>query len=147
MDAILRRQFVDGLLPPESGEGYPCLELTAVLSSLMTHGASLVSLGVLAYSVVQFSGYIISTPFGAGPGGSVTIKAGVLEIDGGFIQAQSAAESTGSAGAITVTARRITLTGGAQISSGMRMEPKRKVLPSVAKEKTFGTKTPGMLAS
>src|SRR6266436_1226858 len=41
MDAILRRQFVDGLLPPESGEGYPCLELTAVLSSLMTHGASL----------------------------------------------------------------------------------------------------------
>src|SRR5437764_1196809 len=28
MDAILRRQFVDGLLPPDSGEGYPCLALT-----------------------------------------------------------------------------------------------------------------------
>jgi len=59
MDPILRRSFVDGLLTPDGGECYPCLELTAVLSPLMTHGASLVSLFVLAYSVVQFSGYII----------------------------------------------------------------------------------------
>src|SRR6266566_1665424 len=59
MDPILRRQFVHRLFTTDGSEGHPGFELTAVLPSLLTHGASLVPLVVLAYSVVQFSGYII----------------------------------------------------------------------------------------
>jgi filamentous hemagglutinin family protein len=61
---------------------------------------------------------IASNTHGAGPGGSVTINATSLELDQGFIQAQAAKTSVGDAGAIAVTAESVTLTGGAQISSG-----------------------------
>ncbi|MBM3225275.1 MAG: flagellar protein FlaG, partial [Candidatus Tectomicrobia bacterium] len=60
MDPVFHCQLVHRLLTPDGGECHPGFELAAMLSSLLTHGASLVSLAVLAYSVVQFSGYIIA---------------------------------------------------------------------------------------
>jgi len=63
---------------------------------------------------------IASNTHGAGPGGSVSIHATSLEVDQGFIQAQAAATSVGDAGTIAVSAGRVTLTGGAQISSSTR---------------------------
>src|SRR6266404_5055363 len=60
MDPIFRCQLVHRLLTPDGGECHPCFELAAMLPSLLTHGASLAPLVVLAYSVVQFSGYIIN---------------------------------------------------------------------------------------
>ena len=56
---ILRRPCVDGLLASDGSECDPCFACTAMLPSLMTYGTSLVFLIVLAYCVVQFSGYII----------------------------------------------------------------------------------------
>ena len=63
---------------------------------------------------------IASNTRGAGPGGSVSITATSLEVDQGFIQAQAAENSVGEAGTIAVSAGRVTLTGGAQISSSTR---------------------------
>src|SRR5256712_9924961 len=81
MDPILRRQFVHRLFTPDGSEGHPGFELTAVLPSLLTHGASLVPLAVLAYSVVQFSGYIILKPV-LGKSAATRSKAGMtLSID------------------------------------------------------------------
>jgi hypothetical protein len=66
---------------------------------------------------VREGGAILSSTEGAGPAGSITIKAGALEMNGGDIQARAEEGSTGSAGAITVTAGHVTLTGLAQIDS------------------------------
>src|SRR5207244_922561 len=62
-------------------------------------------------------GAIASDAFGVGQSGRVTVNTTVLEMESGLIEAQTAAGSMGDAGAIAVTARNVTLTGGARINS------------------------------
>jgi len=62
-------------------------------------------------------GAIASDTSSAGQGGRVTVKTTTLEMAGGLIEAQTAVGSKGDAGAIAVTARDVTLTGGARINS------------------------------
>jgi filamentous hemagglutinin family protein len=60
---------------------------------------------------------ITASTTGPGQGGSVTISVGTLEMDGGSINASAGEKSLQGAGAVTVIARRATLTGGAIIDS------------------------------
>jgi hypothetical protein len=66
---------------------------------------------------VREGGTLLSSTEGAGPAGSVIIKAEALEMNGGDIQARAEKGSTGSAGTVAVTAGRVALTGLAQIDT------------------------------
>lgn len=92
-------------------------ENSAIGSGTSGAGASGMVMVEAGQVSVREGGAILSSTEGAGPAGSITIKAGALEMDGGDIQARAERGSTGSAGAITVTAGRVTLTGLAQIDS------------------------------
>ena len=59
MDPRLRGQCVHRFLTTDGGACHPRFELAAVLPSLVTHSTWLLLLPTLAYSVVQFLGYII----------------------------------------------------------------------------------------
>jgi large exoprotein involved in heme utilization and adhesion len=92
-------------------------EGSAIGSDTSGAGASGMVLVEAGRMTVRDGGAILSSTEGAGPAGRITIKAGALEMEGGDIQARAEEGSTGSAGAITVTAGRVTLTGLAQIDS------------------------------
>jgi large exoprotein involved in heme utilization and adhesion len=61
---------------------------------------------------------VSSDTYASGAAGRVTVSAPILSMDDTQISSQSNESSTGDAGTVVVGGRNITLTGGAQISSG-----------------------------
>jgi hypothetical protein len=61
---------------------------------------------------------LFSNAFSSGDAGRLSISTPLLTMDKGLIQALAAQDSRGNAGSLEVRLGRLTLTGGAQISSG-----------------------------
>ena len=60
---------------------------------------------------------LVSGTYGSGAGGSLTIGTPLLTMDNGLIHAGGFLDSSGRAGDLTVQTGRLTLTGGAQLST------------------------------
>jgi large exoprotein involved in heme utilization and adhesion len=90
---------------------------SGLLSSTQGSGAAGAVVVEAGRITLREGGAIASDTFSEGQGGRVTVKTTTLEMVGGLIEAQTAQDSKGDAGAITVTARDVTVTGGARINS------------------------------
>jgi filamentous hemagglutinin family protein len=118
---------VDTMLVDGASES-PVPQPTGLLADTTGDGdAGSIELAATAVTL-RNGGQISGTTSGSGNGGTVTVEAGTLAIDGGFsagtdsipsgILATARPGSTGSAGNLTVQAPAIELTGGGQIFAG-----------------------------
>ena len=63
---------------------------------------------------------LLSNAFNLGDAGEIVVLAPAVTMDKGLIQAQASSESRGNAGGINMRVGRLTLTGGAQLSTSTR---------------------------